>query len=455
MWFFLVQTLVVLAAAMGLGVLAGWLLFGGPTSTPKPLDAANSVMSASPAGLEYASTDLVSTEFVSKDTGFRSDLHSFAEVDVQLSSIAAIDNGPADADPLRAAAFAELSVQPSAIQSSAMQLLAAQSLAAQVSAPKSSALQSSVPQASVPQASAPQSSLVQSAEMQTAEMQTVEMQTVQAQLDARSADVARLKLKLRKAVDEIERRTAQTVAARDARDAERRRVASLEAELAALPSADTLPSVDQKTLLDLEAELEKAKLRAGQLAIEVEELAMSHAKLQSSTEAERQALTVEAASLRLRTEGALDQLNEFSREVANFHAEHSQHLARSQQLMTELQAKLSIARSALAGRSQGAVPSFVTPDSGSHVLPNAPVSVTAGESPLLQLPGMTPEVLASMVELGVSSLQDIARWSGFDVQRIQGWMPEYPNIVEKNRWVERARALVRRERETAGLVSGS
>ena len=407
MWFFLVQTLPVLAAAIGLGAVAGWLVWGGPSPSPAvagvtPGAAKNFIpdlvgdpgRDAGATPVDHAPLEFRAAGPVGGSRGafgsITSDLSQ--DIDVSLSSVAAIDNGPA----------AEHEFASGAV---------------------------------VPRGGAPISDAA--------------LLALQQELEAKRADVARLKTKLRKAVEEIERRTTQTVAAREARDAERRRALALEEQIANLPGPDTIPSVDQKTLVSLEADLERAKLRANHLAIEVEELAASHAQLQSSTAAERQALTVEAANLRLRTEGALDQLNEFSREVETFHAEHSQHLARSQQLMTELQMKLALARAALAGR-----PATTSAVAASLPAPTVPAQVAQGEgeASLEQLPGMSADLLRSLRELGVSSIHEVARWSSFDVQRIQGWLPEYPNVVVENRWVEHARDLVRANREPAGVI---
>ena len=407
MWFFLVQTLGALAAAMGLGVLAGWLLFGGSGSSAKRTDAT--------AGTGAA------------------DLHGTAPSPTP-TGMEVLTSGP---ETIHATRFD--ATRFDATGSDGKGFDATESVATGSDGKGSDATESVA-------AAGPFSLTADLAPLPDRESGTGRLYS---ELEARTADVARLKAKLRKAVEEIERRTAQVVAAREAHELEHRRVIELESRLDEDRRSEQTALSDQHRLLNLETELEEARNRAGQLATEVEELAMSHAQLQSSTEAERQALTVEAASLRLRTDGALEQLNNFSREVEEFHDEHARHLARSQKLTAELQAKLAVTRSALAGRAPApSAPSTL-------VLPIAPLSHSEEHDGLLQLPGMTADIANSLMELGVHSVRDIAAWSSFDVRRIQDWLPEFPNVVEEYQWVDRARVLVRALRDpSAGMVSG-
>lgn len=119
--------------------------------------------------------------------------------------------------------------------------------------------------------------------------------------------------------------------------------------------------------------------------------------------------------------------------------------------MGELQAKLAVARAALSGRP----PTHVASSNQGATLVLPSVGVEPESNGLTQLSGMTPEIANQLSELGVGSIRDIAAWSVHDVQRMQEWLPEYPNIVADNRWVEQARSIVRSQRDsTARNLSG-
>ena len=456
MWFFLVQTLGALAAAMGLGLLAGWLLFGGPGSNSRARSRELAVATSSAPDAENENSASASTVVGLAGA-------SDEDVESSIGRISLLGTSVLGASPLGDSDEGVSIIAPFAPTTVANEANGASGTSGHATSPGSISAVSSPLVSTVPLSAG-------DAEDFGADSVTPrwEIEELESELEARTADVARLKLKLRKAVEEIEKRTAQASAAREARDEERRRATELADQLAMANSQLALAAAgdqnrsaaDNKNLEGLEAELQRAKHRAGQLAVEVEELTRSHAHLQSSSEAERQALLVEAASLRLRTEGALDQLNEFSREIASFHADHAQHLAHSQQLMGELQAKLTVARAALAGRmptQMSSGPSTASTNQGATlVLPNSPDDRSNAGNPggpntgdLTQLPGMTQEIANQLAELGVSSLHEIAAWSVHDVARMQEWLPEYPNIVAENRWVDNARAIVRSQRDAA------
>ncbi len=493
MWFFLVQTLGALAAAMGLGLLAGWLLFGGPGGAHRsknPLEASDPTSTArlttgdvsgiapvsdnedirSVAQLSQLGSADERVSLIGGGPGetfapaSRSDRTSTTEAD-SLSSAPTIGTTSTTTDaPTIGTTSATTDVPTIGTTSATMHATTDATTHASegaVSEPSGSVeyapFEPFGPDAMTGSSGGPERTIDDFGS--GAVSPRWEVEELESELEARTADVARLKLKLRKAVEEIEKRTAHAAAAREARDEERRRSIELAEQLAMATAQLTLANshearslLDKKNLEGLEADLELAKHRAGELTIEVEELTRSHAELQSSSEAERQALSIEAASLRLRTEGALDQLNEFSREIAGFHAEHAQHLARSQQLTVELQAKLSAARAALSGR---ALTHAASPQGATLVLPSGPVAVRDDTADLTQLPGLSKEIANQLSELGVSSVGEIAAWSAHDVRRMQEWLPEYPNIVTENRWVDHARGLVRSQRDsTARNLSG-
>ena len=481
MWFFLVQTLGALAAAMGLGLLAGWLLFGGPGSAHR---SKNPLEASDPTGTARLTTgDVSGIAPVSDNEDIRSvaQLSQLGSADERVSLIGGSPGetfAPAsrsdrtsttEADSLSSAptiGTTSATTDVPTIGTTNATMHAATDATTHASEGAVSEPSGSVeyapfepfgPDAMTGSSGGPERTIDDFGSGGVSPRWEVE--ELESELEARTADVARLKLKLRKAVEEIEKRTAHAAAAREARDEERRRSIELAEQLAMATAQLTLANshearslVDKKNLEGLEADLELAKHRAGELTIEVEELTRSHAELQSSSEAERQALSIEAASLRLRTEGALDQLNEFSREIAGFHAEHAQHLARSQQLTVELQAKLSAARAALSGR---ALTHAAGPQGATLVLPSGPAAIHDDTADLTQLPGLSKEIANQLSELGVSSVGEIAAWSAHDVRRMQEWLPEYPNIVTENRWVDHARGLVRSQRDsTARNLSG-
>jgi predicted flap endonuclease-1-like 5' DNA nuclease len=475
-WFFLAQSLAVLAAAMGLGVLAGWLLFGATaserTSASDEADfetyegqtyegQAVEGQAVEGQAVEGQAVEGQAVE-LSADQLEPSNFEVLGDSDADLVPIDAREDEFAHylaAEGLDAKVTTSPFLSGSGFETGADTSESGANAAREVTVGEPmevGAMWGAQPVGAISESivSTPDASRLVS--LTAAELG--ELEELRGEVDIRKADVTRLKMKLRKAVDEIERRTAQTVAAREGRDAERRRADALQMELlnsAQRTDTNTVSVVDaahQKTLESLQGDLERAKHRAGQLAIEVEELTKTHARLQSSSQSEREALTVEAASLRLRTDGALEQLNEFGSQVAGFHSVHVEHVARSQKLVSELQVKLAAARSTLAGRS---VPPIRTQVSAATVGVGSAQTITKYDNALMQLPGVTKEIADLMTEIGVSSIHEVASWSAHDINRIQEWLPEYPNIITDQRWVERARVIVRTQHDPARLASGS
>ncbi len=140
-------------------------------------------------------------------------------------------------------------------------------------------------------------------------------------------------------------------------------------------------------------------------------------------------LRMEASSSRLRADAAADHLGRLQREFRAVQERSSAHLESTRAAMADLDRQLAAAHATL----NDANPSTLT-----EPAPAAP-SYAAG---LLDLPGMTEGLAGHLHELGVNSLADIAAWSPDDVQRIAAWLPESPDVITANDWVESARVLL-------------
>ena len=139
-------------------------------------------------------------------------------------------------------------------------------------------------------------------------------------------------------------------------------------------------------------------------------------------------LHLEASSSRLRADAAAEHLGRLQREFRAVHERSSAHLEATRAAMADLDRQLATAHATLSDTAPPPVAE--------------PTSSTPDPTSLLALPGMTEEVVAHLHELGVHSLTDISRWSPDDASRIGAWLPEHPDVITANEWVESARALL-------------
>lgn len=146
-------------------------------------------------------------------------------------------------------------------------------------------------------------------------------------------------------------------------------------------------------------------------------------------------LRMEASSGRLRTDAAAEHLARLQRELRTVTERSASHLESTKTALADLERQVAVAHSTLNDTNP------------------PPVNTGPGDVDLVglgSLPGMTASILASLHELGVSSLVDVAGWSDGDVARISAWLPEDPDVIAANDWVGAARGLL-----ATGSVVGS
>ena len=169
--------------------------------------------------------------------------------------------------------------------------------------------------------------------------------------------------------------------------------------------------------IDENAAAEAQRLEASEREIQV--LVREHETALAS-------LRMEASSSRLRADAAAEHLGRLQREFRSVQERSSAHLETTRAAMADLDRQLATAHATLSD----AAPQTVA----------EPASSDPNPTDLLALPGMTDELARHLQELGVHSLTDIARWSPDDVSRIAEWLPEHPDVITANGWVESARA---------------
>ncbi len=147
-------------------------------------------------------------------------------------------------------------------------------------------------------------------------------------------------------------------------------------------------------------------------------------------------LRMEASSGRLRSDAAAEHLSRLQRELRNVTERSASHLESTKTALADLEHQVAVAHATLNDTNPPPTPSTNSSE--------------VDRNDLASLPGMTASVLASLHELGVSSLVDVAAWSDGDVARISAWLPEDPNVIANNDWVGAARGLL-----TSGSAAGS
>ncbi len=169
-------------------------------------------------------------------------------------------------------------------------------------------------------------------------------------------------------------------------------------------------------VIGLDERATKAEAEAAQLQAEL-------VSANAAKESQLSALHVELSDARLRADAAHEALQELTQEFVGFR-EISQ---RQQSTVQSLSDRLERARSTLGGR-QLAPSQTSKPDT------------QATTDDLSALPGITPTLLAHLAEFGVSSYAEIGRWGSSDMERYEA-MLEVPGVITTNEWPTVARAM--------------
>ncbi len=455
MWFLTIESIALLAIATTLGLFAGWLVWGG-----RPVLVSAEVANGSvPASFDGAKAELTDTLPKAPEAFTENQ----ADELVEQSSVGSLPGGtwlsPEEIDPEASENVAESEL-----------VVAPQPRFLEPDLSVEDSLKTGNQQVGL----RTESSDSVAARDVTATQLRAELEQLSAHLETREADVVRLKAKLRKAVEEIEKRTALAQAARaellDHQHRFAKSLASLESNIA--PTVDlqsmTSPSEDDDfalagtrftpaeidelvqartaSLLIKSSQLERrtaliqnraeeAEARLGELkAQSVQHQAVSEAaivKAERDAAARILALEVDLASARQRTNMATQELMGFGTEISAIHDTNAKHLQSVHETMRDLRHRLDTTKAALAGRSL----SPVKPATSANPIPGVPGATALEGSTLMILPGITGTVIDSLAELGISTVEDVASWTDEDVDYIQSLLPEDPEIVKRNGWV--------------------
>jgi predicted flap endonuclease-1-like 5' DNA nuclease len=477
-WFLTIESIALLAVATTLGLFAGWLVWGGKPAVSLAKAAPVSSQPSTPATLAEGATATVESKvpdlaaLMADDPDGHDEFimpkvpNTFTSRNSSTTSTTSSTSGgttgdtwltPDEIDPGAAKSLAgnqiALETQPSSLESY---------LSAETARMGDQPTESTVD----PEA-------IRSLEIVAAQLRS-EIEQLSAQLETREADVVRLKAKLRKAVEEIEKRTALAQAARaELVDHQQRLAQSVAASAAAesnvapaglsalvehddfapvgtrFTSAEIDELIQAKTASlqiqtsQLERRTALIQSRAEEAEARVVALKAEAAQQQAETEAalakaEREAadrilaLEVDLASARQRANLASQELMGFGSEISVIRDTNAKHLQSVHETMRDLQHRLDTTKAALAGRSVSALKPASSP-TGADALPSASLMI---------LPGMTTAIVDSLAELGIVSLDDVASWTNEDVDHIQSLLPEDPEIVQRNGWVTAALRLV-------------
>ena len=481
MWFLTIESIALLAIATTLGLFSGWLVWGGRPAVIAATPAMySSALVPIPSVSDLTPSDDDEDDFDAAFPAARILEAAKAEKARKLHEAARLT--AAEIDPESAALALEDSVLETAQDSPKLADEAQDAFGSQphVDQPRGgnseahawSALRAEQPT----QLETKFTNVTNTAQLRLAELET-DLADINERLATREADVVRLKAKLRKAVEEIEKRTALAQTARAELVDYQQRLAQRDHESSFRPqqalAADSAnddfgPTGTRFTPAEID---ELVQARTASLHIQTSQLERRTALIQSRAEeaealvvalkaeaahhqveaesilakAEHDAnnrilaLEVDLASARQRTNMATQELMGFGSEISAIRDTNAKHLQSVHETMQDLQHRLDTTKAALAGRS---ISSVKAPDA------EAPMSDSSGleSSSLLVLPGTTATLVEALGELGITSLADVAVWTAEDVKHIQSLLPEDPEVVERNGWVLEAQ---RRLRETS------
>ena len=221
-------------------------------------------------------------------------------------------------------------------------------------------------------------------------------------------------------------------------------------------------------------ELSQAEAEAGESQERAQQSEQRLARVERSYEDRVASLEVDLASARLRTDVAAGELVAFRNDLGQLHDANARHLAASHSTIGELSTRLDRASAALNDRAPRpptqhaathapatttpniAAPEVASPEVASAEMIAAPLETPTPSAVAIDLrniqllPGVDRDIAGHLEELGIQSLTDIAGWTESDVERFQAWLPDHPRIVADNDWVAAAARLV----ETARGVHG-
>jgi chromosome segregation ATPase len=190
---------------------------------------------------------------------------------------------------------------------------------------------------------------------------------------------------------------------------------------------------------DNEGKIEELNQRADAAETETVRVLNESKKLETQLRQDLQQREIELSSTRLRTESARNELGVITTELADFRKRNTELLQDSHARLSGLTGRIETAHSILSGQNRKASP-----------VSSAPGFVATDEADeLLVLPGMTPEIAKHLRELDVKSLADVASWTDADVKQYENWLPDHPGIVGTNDWVGRARNAIAAKAATA------
>jgi hypothetical protein len=499
LWFLTIESIALLAIATTLGLFSGWLVWGGRPAViapPTPLLAIPSVSDLTPT-----STD--DDEFALEFPAARILEAAKADKARKLSEAARLTAAEIDPEAAEQEATLDSAVDRNSslvpLQTNEAELVAVTSPLSLLSAtPVVQLLSNTIDGTAAADVNGPQNlsstteangsngnnttnatnatkatnatNATNTAQLRIAELES-DLSNINERLTIREADVVRLKTKLRKAVEEIEKRTALAQAARAelvdhqqllARSITESTSGSQQAFAATAEHDDFAPAGTRFTPAEID---ELVQARTASLHIQTSQLERRTALIQSraeeaearvivlkaevsQTQADAEAmlakaehdannrilsLEVDLASARQRTNMATQELMGFGSEISAIRDTNAKHLQSVHETMRDLQHRLDTTKAALAGRS---IPAVQSSNAESVVDGN-------GQSSLLVLPGMTATLIDALAELGVRSLHDVSSWTTEDVEHMQSWLPEDPAIVERNGWVAFAQRSLR------------
>jgi predicted flap endonuclease-1-like 5' DNA nuclease len=471
MWFLTIESIALLAVATALGLFAGWLVWGGKPAGSLAQAAMASLPGSIPASLSESQSNEAQSNVPDLAALMADDPDEPNEFIVSSRSVVPAGDTWLRPDEIDPGAVSGVVGDELALESDSSLVTQSDLGTRSLLEPHLSA---EAPRRGDDEAQGPAHSEVVRSLEQTAAGLRSEIEQLSTQLESREADVVRLKAKLRKAVEEIEKRTALAQAARaELVDHQQLVAQSLASPAAAQPAGqqagleveaqhdDFAPVGTRFTAAEID-ELIQAKTAS--LQIQTSQLERRTALIQSRAEeaearvvalkaeaaqqqaeneaalakADREAadrilaLEVDLASARQRTNLATQELMGFGSEISLIRDTNAKHLQSVHETMRELQHRLDTTKAALAGRSISSIKPASSP-AETHDLPS---------SSLMILPGMTSSVVDSLAEIGITTLHDVASWTTEDVDHIQSLLPEDPETVERNGWVAAAQRFV-------------
>ncbi len=151
-----------------------------------------------------------------------------------------------------------------------------------------------------------------------------------------------------------------------------------------------------------------------------------------------QQLELEVSSVRLRTDSARNELGTIAKELVEFRQRNTALLQDAHTRLGGLSGRIETAHSILSGQSKAS-----TVRSTGPLLASATAS---SDDELLELPGMNAELANHLRELEVRGLADVAAWSDADVRQFESWLPDQPDVIRSNDWVGYARSAIEARR---------